>query len=642
MNKSLFSLTALAAALVLFFAVNILGGTTLRGARVDLTEGKLYTLSEGSRNVARKLQEPIKLTLYYSEKATNDAPSIKSYATRVKEILREYEQVSGGKIKLQIVNPEPFSEDQDKADQAGVAGLAIRPGGEPLYFGLLGVNSTDKQQVIPFFDPSKEGFLEYDLTRMIYLLSDPPKKTIGLMSWLPMEGAQFNPMQRTPSQPWQIVTQMKELFDVKTVETTAKEIPGDVNVLMVVHPKGMSPETQYAVDQFVLRGGRLLLFVDPLCESDVPPGVDRFQAMQMPKNSELATLMAAWGVEMDGTKVAGDRKRGFVVGVGRSSQEGVPFLPYLNLQKTELNQKDPITGGLNTLLLVSAGILKPKDGATTTFSPLVHTTTDSMEVTTSEISMIPDPKALLAKFSPSNKEFVVAARVEGKVKSAFPNGAPAPKPAAEGQPPAEAPKGPHLAESTGPINVVIVADADMLQDRFWIQQQRLGPIDLGFRKITDNGELVTGVLDNLSGSSDLINLRARGTFARPFDTVEEIERKAQQQYAAKQAELDKKLQETEAEINKLQQQRPDGQSTMFLTPEQQKKLEEFQKQRGETRKEKRAVQHELRKDIERLGTAAKVANMAIMPGIVALLAVGLGAYRANRRKADRARPTTRS
>lgn len=633
MNKGIISIAALVAAAVLFVAGNILAGTMLRGAKVDLTEGDLYTLSEGSRKIARGLKEPVRLTLFFSESTSNEAVQFKSYATRVKELLKEYEQASNGKIRLEFVNPEPFSEAEDRANQSGIVGVPISAT-ERMYFGLLGVNSTDQQETIPFFDPGKESFLEYDLTRLIYLLSSPAKKTVGVMSWLPVHGMPFNPVtgQRGGTPPWQILTLMQDVFDVRTIETTVNEIPADINVLMVVHPKNPSPAVQYAIDQFVLRGGRLLLFVDPLCEGDVPPGIDRMQAMSLPKNSNLPTLMKAWGLELAEGKVAGDLNLGYEVGVGsQANPELVKFLPYMLIRDPTgvLDEEDPAMAGIRTLFLIMPGVLNPVQGAGTEFTPLVHTTPQSTEIDAAELSFVPDPKGLLAKFKAGEKPLTMAARVKGTVKTAFPDGPPAPT-------------GPHLTESKEPANIVVVADCDMLRDQFWIQRQTLGPIDLGSRKVTDNGDLVIGILDHLGGTSDLQSLRARGTFARPFLKVEEIQNAAKAQYAARQDELQNKLRETEAEINKIQQTRPDGQASMLLTPEQQAKLEDFQKQRVATRKELRNVQHQLRKDIERLSSSLKFANMAIMPGAVALVAVGLGAYRAGRRRTDRMKQTVRS
>ncbi len=640
MNKSLLSIAGLLIALVLFFAFNILSGALFRGARADLTEGRLYTLSEGSRNIARKLPEPIRLTMYFSEKIANDAPQFKPYATRVREMLTEYARSSAGKILFEVVNPEPFSDAEDRAVAAGLIGVPTGRGSDRFYFGLVGVNSTDRQQVIPFFDPGKEGFLEYDVTRLVYLLSDAPKKTVGVMTWLPLEGTPFNPMGGRGVPPWQILEQMKELFNVKTVENSATAIPDDITVLMIVHPKGMSHQTQYAVDQFVMRGGRLLLFVDPLCEQDIPPGMNQFQAMQAPKNSDLKPLLDAWGVEVLEGKLAADRINALRVNVGQQNRpEAVGYVAWLGLGKEEVNSADPITGNLTNLIIPTAGIIQKKDGAACTVEPLIQTSADSMAIESSAVSFVPDPKSLLANFKAGDKPLTVAARVTGAFKTAFPDGPPAP---ADGTPSDEA-KAAQLKESKPDAAILVVADCDLLGDRFWVQEQKLfGQVSLGYTKISDNGDFVIGCLDNLGGSSDLMSLRARGRSARPFDRVQEIQREAEKNYLTKEQDLQKRLREAEQKITELQQKRPDGQASALLTPEQEAEIREVRKQMVATRKELREVQHQLRKDIEGLGARVKAANMAIMPGVVALAALGISSMRLARRKSDRMKAGART
>lgn len=634
MNKGLLSIVGLLVAGVLFLAVNILSGQTLRGARVDLTDANLYTLSQGSKNIARLPQEPVRLTLYYSESLAPQAPMFQSYGNRVKEVLREFARSSGGKVLLNVVNPEPFSDAEDQAVAAGLVGVPVGRAGERFYFGLQGVSATDKRETIPFFDPQKEQFLEYDVSRLIYLLSDAKKTVVGLMSWLPMEGSQPSPFQQQPTPAWQIVTQMKELFEVRTLPTNTTKIPDDVKVLMVVHPKNVTEFTNYAIDQFVLRGGRVLLFVDPQCDADVPPGVNPFQAMSIPKNSDLPVLFDAWGIELVDGKVAGDRTHAVRVNVGGQNRpEPVDYVVFMNLPKERLDGGDPVTGQLNGITMGIPGILRAKDGATTTLTPLVTTSDNAAELDLSAVSSFPDPKKLLAEWTSGGKPLTLAARITGNVKTAFPSGKP-PPPADASQKPAdydEAVATP-LTESKEPINVVVIADCDMLTDRFWVQEQRLfGQVSLGFMKIADNGDLVTAALDNLGGSSDLANLRARGRFNRPFDKVNQLQQAAEQQYAAKEQELRNRLTETEQKLAELQQARGDGQSgAVLITPEQQKEIDNFRAQMVETRRELRGVQHQLRKDIEGLGTSLKFINIGLVPILVGLAALGLAAVRSSR------------
>ncbi len=648
MNKGfLFSIGGLVAAAVLFAAVNILAGVGLRGARADLTDGHLYTLSHGSRNIAKKLDEPIRLTLYYSDKQAGSLPpEYKSYGTRVKEVLREYAMISKGKIKLEIISPDPFSDAEDRAVQAGLAGVPTgRAGNERFYFGLVGTNATDKQEVLPFFDPRREEFLEYELTRLIYLLSDPPRKVVGLMSWLPVEGsAGANPMMRQQQMPpWKIVEQAKEVFEVKTIARDAAEIPADVKVLLLIHPKSPSDKALYAIDQFVLKGGHAMVFVDPNCEADVPPGVNPMQAMGMPKNSDLKRLLDGWGVELVQGRFAADRSAAIRVNVGGQGRpEPVDYVAWLQLRSDNLDKADAVTGQLESLNMATSGILQKKDGATTEFMPLVQTSTDSAAMDVQRISFMPDPKGLLSDFVPAGQKLTLGARVTGRVKSAFtgpPEGKPEPgTPPDQPKPPSPAPAGPHVAESAEPINVIVMADCDMLTDNFWVREEHVGPIVIP-SKFADNGDLVIGGLDNLSGSTDLISVRARGKFSRPFDKVKQLQRDAEQKFLAKEKELTTKLHDTETKINDLQRKRPDAegnaQGNILLTPEQQVAIEKFRAEQVQTRKDLREVQHQLRKDIEGLATELRFINVGLMPIMVGAAALGLSFWRASRRRSDR-------
>ncbi|MBL9030993.1 MAG: Gldg family protein [Phycisphaerae bacterium] len=636
MKRILLSTVGLVAVLALFLAVNILA-VGVRGARVDLTENRLYTLAAGSKRIAQHLDEPITLTLYYSEKQANDLPAqYKSYGTRVREVLREFTIASKGKIRLNVISPEAFSDEEDKAVAAGLVGVPTGRASERFYFGLVAVNSTDQQQVIPFFDPSKEEFLEYDLTRAIYLLSNPAKKAIGLMSSLPIEGVQDSPFARggqTP--PWQIVAQMKELFEVKKVAPDVTEIPADVRVLMVVHPKNLGEKTLYAIDQFVLRGGRLMVFVDPWCEADVPPGVNPMQTMGMPRNSDLKRLMDAWGIEMVAERVAADKKNAIRVQMGSQTRpETVDYIAWMQMGKDSLDSSDAITGQLQTMNVATAGVLTRKPDAAVAWTPLIQTSTESGLVDVKEIQFVPDPKKLLAEFVPSNQRQVIAARLSGKVKTAFADGDPSKPAPTDGTPKDLAG---HLAESAEPINVIVVADCDLLHDRFWVQEERLGQILLGYRKLADNGDFVIQALDNLSGSSDLISVRARGRFSRPFERVQRIQKDAEAKYIAKEQELQTKLRAGEARISDLMRQKPDG-SGVLLTPEVQEELSKARKDMVATRKELRDVQHQMRKSIESLGTSVKFVNIGLMPAVIGAAAVGLSVYRVNRRRTSRATP----
>jgi len=626
--KGIFTYGALGVGLVLFIAINVLSSATLRSQRIDLTADKLYTLSDGSKNIVRNLNDKVYLDFFYSKKQADQVPTIKGYATRVSELLEEYALLSGGKVQLNVLNPEPFSDAEDQAVQAGLRGVPISAAGELLYLGLVGRNTLDGEEIVPFFDPNSERFLEYELTKLVYTLSSPDKKTVGLMSSLPLEGGAPNPMNpmAQPTPPWQIVPQLETYFDVERIETTATEIPEGVDVLMLAHAKGLSDETLYAIDQFVLAGGRVVAFVDPVCEADMPP-VDPnnpMAAMQADKSSNLDKLFTAWGVRMLDSKIAGDRERALQV----QTREGrpVPFVIWLGLGAEQFAEDDPVISELATINTAAAGILEPIEGATTEFAPLIRTTDDSMKIEQSRVQFFPQPEDLLTTFIPSGEPLTLAARVSGTVNSAFPEGSPSGAEAAE-----DGDAEGHLNQSVGPINVVLVADADLLQDRFWIRAMNLGPISLGHQKTADNGDFVFNTIENLCGNNDLISVRAGSNFARPFTRVEELQRQAQEKYLLESKVLEQKLQATEAKLADLQRQKGDS-DQMILSAEQRAELDRFNEEKLETRKQLRAVQHNLNKDIEGLGTTLKLANILGTPLLFTLIVLGVWRTRSRRKQ----------
>lgn len=647
-------IAALGLLVVLFFGINILAGQGLRSARLDLTENQLFTLAQGSRRIARSADEPVKLTYYWSQSITRKSPGLQQWGQRVREMLEEFQRQSGGKVKLEIVDPEPFSDAEDQAKIAGLSSIPVGPG-ENLFLGLVGANAVDGREIIPYFDPENERLLEYDIARMIYTLANPTRKTVGVLAGVPINGGfSLDPQTRQPRQSpaWYIMREIRSLFDVKEIQPTDAALPEGIDVLMVVHPKQLSEAMQFEVDQFVLRGGRLLVFVDPLCEADMPMG-DRMQAMMADRSSGLPRLFEAWGIEMQAAKVAGDMRLALPVNVPGQRGEVVPYVAWITPARVDdqecLNPDDAVTSRLSRVFVSTAGVLHPKgveaSGAVgtrsvktsggLTFTPLIETTTQSAAIDASLLGMMPDPKALLANFVVGGQKLTLAARLSGPARTAFPGGkpAPAPEPGAAAGPVASAGEG--LKESAGPINVLVFSDVDMLSDRNWVRQQDLG---LGMplvQKMFDNGDLVINALENMVGSADLISVRARGVYARPFDKVNDLQRSAQKKYLAEEQELQRKLDETERKIAEMQQKRPDGSDALVLTPEQRKEVEAFRTQAADTRKQLRSVQLNLRKDIDKLFTALKIANIAVVPLAVTLLAVTLGMYRSSRRAASR-------
>lgn len=645
--RGLLSAGGILLAFVLFVAVNIIASTTLSTVQLDLTRDKLYTLSPGSRAVLDKIGEPVTLRFYFSDRLGREIPSYAVYATRIRELLQQYRTAGRGKLRLEIIDPAPFSDEEDRAVAFGLQGVPVNQGGDLVYFGLAGSNSADKDEIIPFFQPERERFLEYDLTKLVYNLTVTKKPAVGLLSTLPMQG-DFRGMGQRPSQPWAVYTQMAQFFDLRMIDKDVAAIPDDIGVLVLVHPKDLSDKTLYAIDQFVLRGGRALVFVDPHAEGEMTrPGMAAQTGLTA---SGLKPLFDQWGIELVPGKVAGDRVAARRVNAGTESRvRAVDYIAWLTLQGDAFNKSDILTGDTGVIQMASAGILKPKEGATTTMTPLIQTSPQSEQVDVDAVKMQPDPVALLANFKSEDQRFTLAARLQGKVKTAYPDGPP-PEPKKEGEEkPAEAatpvaPKAPpaeRLTESKVPMNVIVVADTDMLEDRFWAQVQDFFGQQVVI-PVASNGDFVVNATDNLLGSDDMISLRTRGQSARPFTLVQDIQRDAELKFRAKERELTEKLKETEKKLTEMQGQSGPGaseQGKIILSKDQQEAVDQFRGEMLGTRRELRDVQRELRRDIESLEILLKFVNIWLIPILVAIAAVIVGIVRVRRRAPSR-RPVT--
>ena len=641
MNKRLLTGTGIALAAVLFVAFNMMSNAALRSARFDLTELKLYTLSEGTKNVLGNLAEPITLRFYLSKKLATDLPRIKGYATRVQEMLEEYAQLAGSQLLLQVMDPEPFSEEEDRAVAYGLQGIPLDNGSTQFYFGLVGTSSTDDLEVIPFFQPEREEFLEYDLTKMIHALANPKKKVLGLLSSLPIDGAGAMPFmqQGGGSQPWLIVTHIEQMFEIKKIETTATAIPDEVSVLMIVHPKELSDSTLYAIDQFVLNGGHAMIFVDPLAESDRGGG-NPMNPMGGggPRNSDLPKLFDGWGLELVKGKVLGDLPLAKKVQIQQQSRMQVVDYPvWIDFRQEHFSQDDIVTAQVPTITVASAGILQKKGDVGTELAPLIQSDEAAMKIDTSRLSFMPDLTEILRSYKPEGEKMIVAARVTGKVKTAFPDGKPQ-EPAKDGDPNSAPPidsdeesPHPHLAESKDSINVIVVADTDILQDKFWAQVQNFFGQRIGI-PTSGNGTFVTNALDNLTGSNDLISVRSRAGYSRPFTLLRALQQDAEQQFRQKEQALQERLKATEAKLQELQSHKPEG-STMIMSAEQQQAMGTFRQDLVQVRKELRGVQHELSKNIENVESWVKFINIGLVPVLIGIAGVWISSSRIRRKSA---------
>jgi len=613
---------ALLALAVLFIGVTILITFVLRGARLDLTESNLYSLAPGTQRIVSSLKEPVNLYFFFSQDASTQSPQLRAYAQRVRELLEEMSQRSKGKLRLSIVDPKPFSEDEDRAGEFGLTAVPLTPGGESIYFGLAGTNSTDGRETIGLFQPDKEEFLEYDVASLIYRLSNAKRATVGLISGLPVD-ASFDQMSGQMRPGWASISQLRETLEVRTLQPDA-DIPTDIGVLMVVHPKELPPPALYAIDQFVMRGGKLIAFIDPQSEND-PAGQQ--QQMGMPpmggRTSTLGPLLDAWGVQFDPNQIVGDRELGLTVSL-RQGQPPSQHIAIIGFNRGSMDPKDVTVSALDSINVMTAGALSKKEGATIQFEPLIQSSTNAALLPAAKLMFLPDSEGLLDGFKATGQRYAIAARVSGKLKSAFPNG----KPGAEGA------AGQHLIETKEDANIILVADTDLLADPLWVRTQNVFGQHFAVAW-ANNGDFIHNSVDNLAGSADLISIRGRQSFFRPFTKVEELRRQAGDQLRAKEKELDSELKETEQKLSQLEAGRG-NQASFSLTPEQEAELNRFTQERVRIRKELRETRRSLDEEIEKLGTWLKLINIALVPFLIALGAIFLEIVRRRRLRAGRA------
>lgn len=615
---------SLALVALLFVAVNVYSSVSFTSARLDLTEDRLYTLSPGTRETLSKIEEPITLRLFFSERLGRELPAYAAYGQRVRNLLQEYANLADGMIRLEIYDPEPFSTVEDRAVSFGLQGVPIDQSGEQVYFGLAGTNLTDDEQVVAFFQPERERFLEYDLTRIVNNLANPERKVVGMISGLPLEGRFMPGGQVAP--PWTILQQMRQVFLVRTIGTATDRIAPDVDVLFVVHPKNLPEKTLYAIDQFMMAGGRAVFFVDPYSEADAsipdPSGMPKLETA-----SALPGLFDAWGIEVSAEQVVGDRRAARRVNAGSGNQVvPVDFVVWLNLQRQNLNQDLPVTGELQQLSLASAGALGLKEGAGLSMIPLITTSAEAQMIAVDSLRPRPDPMRLLRDYQPGGEPKVLAARFQGPLDSAFPEG----RPAVEGE--AEAPKDlpEHCVRSQGEAMFAIVADTDLLDDRFWVRVQDFFGQQVA-APFANNGDFVMNLLESLSGSSALVDLRGRGMIARPFTVMEEMRREADRRFRAQEEALQERLQESLARLEELRSKDAPG-GGAILTNAQRAEIAKIQEDILQARRELRAVQRSLREDIDALQTRLLFLNIGLVPLLVVLAAILVGLARAARRR----------
>jgi ABC-type uncharacterized transport system involved in gliding motility auxiliary subunit len=627
MNKKtlehlLYSTGGLVALVAVLIAANfILGAFNLRA---DLTEGDVYTLSPGTRQVLGKLEAPVRLRLYYSQGSEAVPVGLKTFAKRVEDLLSEYKSAGGGKVIVEKFNPEPDSDAEDSAQLDGIDGQ-LTNAGEKFYLGLS-ISFLDQKAAIPVLAPDRERLLEYDITRGIAQVGETKKPVVGVMSALPVMGRSLDPIRKQqPSEPWVLVQELKKIFDVREVKLDAPKIDDAIKVLLVIHPRNLSEDTEYAIDQFVLRGGKLVAFVDPYAYFDQQPDLQNPFGGAQAGQSMFYNLFKAWGVDVDMGKVIAD--------LSFASGAGPRLLPtLLSLTTQALNMDDVVTSQIGTLLIPFGGAFKNKlaDGLKETV--LVHTSKNAMPVDLIIATLSGEPST--RGFQPTNEEMPLAVRLTGKFHTAFPEGRPKPyaPPRADkkkgDEKKAEEKAEPQLKQTAEENTVVLVADVDLLSDGAAVEIQEV----FGQRvPVPRNGNLALalGMVEQLSGDSALINLRSRASFSKPLTVVREMEARAQQQYLGKIKELEDNLNKTQENLQALQRGKS-GTASSILTAEQQAELDNFRQRAVETRRDLKELRKNLRVETDALEFWTKILNIGLVPLLVAL--AGLALALARRRK----------
>ncbi len=637
---------ALGIAFVILLAVNLAASVLTRNVKVDLTEGRLYTLSPGSRSLLKKLDESVKLKLFYSKRPASSLPNIKQYADRVIELLKQFKAASGGKATLEILEPRPDTETEEWAVKYG---LKPYPAGEePLYFGLVVVSETGEERSIPFLEPSREQFLEYDVARLVSAISHPEKKTIGVMSPLSVMGSANDPMARMqgmpPADPWVFISELRQSFNVKEVPITAGEIDKTIDLLLVIHPKKLSDQTEYAIDQYVLKGGRVIVLADAHCEYDMRNSHNPNPQARLTEQTEssLPKLFKAWGIEMPSGKVIADPTTSAKVNVQNRVMD---YIVFLLLPKENCNQQEIISSNMERLLFGCAGALKKAKDAKYEITPLIESSPAAMEMDEFKVKLMgmtpnPDFESLTRDYVPGNQKLGIAYKITGKFETAFPGGKPEsllPKEPnkKDADKDKKETKSDHVAQAEKENTVIVISDVDFITDDFAVDIRNF----LGQKIATarfDNLNFINNAIELMTGSDDLVSLRTRGKSARPFAKVDALEHKAQEKWRTEEVSLQKKLEETTQKLQELQRGKAEeGGQKAILSESQRDEIKKFRSDEADTKKKLREVKRSLRQDIESLGARIKFVNIAFMPFLVFLMSFLPAAWRSYRMRSSR-------
>ena len=619
-------LAGLALLLVILVAANIILGQAR--LRADLTEEKLYTLSAGSKNILQKLEEPVTLKLFFSRSAPEVPVNLKAYASQVEDLLHEYRMAGGGNLTIEILDPKPDSETEEFAQSYGVSPQTMDVFGQPVYFGLVAL-AGENEGVIAALDPRTDSLLEYNVTRLIHRVTHPQKPALGVLSSLPVLGedppamGMMMPPRGGGAKAWLAFQEIQGDYDLRRIAPEVDAIPDDLQALIVVHPKDLPDATLYAIDQFVLRGGHLLAFIDPLNVADLESAGEQNPYSRPQTSSDLAPLLAAWGIGYDPATVLADMKSVSRLRGNNNQVEESPV--FLTLREGNANREDILTAQLNMLMLPFTGTFEDLTQGKLTVTPLLSSSDMAGKISSMTAQF--GGTAVNREFKPDAKRHPMAIRVAGEFHTAYPAGKPKATPE-EGQPEKTDPDADKPGLQRGQSTVILVADADLIYDRFCVEEMNFFGAR-ALQPLNDNINFFANAVEQVAGSSDLIGIRSRGEFFRPFDRVVALEEKARQQWQEKEKDLVAKLQETRDQLGKLQAQKDEGQK-FILSPEQKEAITRYQQNERDIARQLKDVRKNLRQEIEKLGLKVKVANIVLMPALVCLCGVSYGLRRKRR------------
>jgi len=612
-KKTLLSITGLVALFLILIFVNII--VSYANIRWDVTEDNNYSLSDGTKKILSSLSAPVTIKFFYSQSNPDIPANIKIYAKEVKDFLSEYKHAGKGRIKVEFHDPKPDSNEEEWAEKYGIQPMST-PGGK-IYCGLVFV-SADQEDVIEWLDPDKEQVLEYDITSIIQGIQSDEKMVVGIITSLPVFGTVGRPTRQAQraEKEWLFITEMKKIYDVRQINPSVKKIDPQLKLLLVVFPKNLNSQLEYAIDQYILSGGKALIFVDPFCVSDRTQGERQFIRSS---GASLNKVFKAWGVSMDSTKAVADFDQPTQVRAGNNTMEENPMM--ISARGDAFNKDAVITAGLESMLFPIAGAIKKSGDVDSEFEPLVDSSKNSAIMDAIKVYL--GVEAIKKDFTPAGERFNIAVRIRGKFKTAFPDGQPKSKESDSKAP--ESKKWPHIKESEKPATIIIVSDADLLADQFYVQRRNLLGLTIS-EMFNDNLNFLSNASEILTGSDELIGLRSRGKFERPFTAVMKLKGKAQERWLTKENELVKQMEETTQKLRQIEE-RKDVSQEMILSPEQEVEIAKFKEQRQKINRELKQVRRNLRASIETLGATLKGINIFLMPFLVALIGIGFAIYK---------------